>query len=53
MFIPRGWLHHHEISRGIEVGGVADGKHVLQVLFSHPAVGYGLRVQKFGVRGLN
>lgn len=26
---------------------------VLQVLFSHPAVGYGLRVQKFGVRGLN
>lgn len=48
MFIPRGWLHHHEISRGIEVGDVADGKHALRVLLSHPAVGYSLRVQKFG-----
>lgn len=22
MFIPRGWLHHHEISRGTEAGDV-------------------------------
>lgn len=47
MSIPRGWLHHHEISGGMEVGDVTDGEHALQASFSHPAASYGLQVQKF------